>query len=320
MRQTAKTPAGKPEIGVFLPSVGPEPGGTAAEIKAAARRAEELGFAHVWTGDHLVGRTTMVESGLTLATAAAVTERIGIGFGVLHLPLHPVVQTAQRLATLQHFSGGRVLLGVGSGGTGPRARWRGGVRDTTAWQAAGLAYEDRDRLFDRALDLLPELLSGDPVRLADHPGTPELTLTPKVDAPPLLIGGTSAAALRRAVQYGAQWFPSLAPPRQLATGREVLAELAAGVGRAQPPGVSVALPFGLGPATRPREQVTKLVSETYGVPADQAGAVMIGGEPAQAAEQLAAYAEAGAARIVLSTPAENWRQQYELLAEAAALL
>ncbi|WP_431043673.1 LLM class flavin-dependent oxidoreductase [Streptomyces sp. P1-3] len=307
-----------PEIGVFLPTLGPEPGGRAREIKAAARRAEELGFESVWTGDHLIGRTQVIDGGLALAMAAAVTERVRVGFGVLHLPLHPLPQAAQRIATLQHLSEGRLLLGVGSGGAGPRSRWRGGVRDTTAWRAAGLSYEDRDALFDRALELLPDLLDGAPVRLADRPGEPELALTPpRIAAPPLLIGGTSGRALRRAAEHGAHWFPALMPPLLLAAGRELLAELTR---HPSPPGVSVALPFGLGPAAPHREQVAKLLTETYEVPADQADSVMISGEPAAAAEQLAAFAAAGADRIVLSTGAGNWRQQYELLAEARALL
>ncbi|MFH8366352.1 LLM class flavin-dependent oxidoreductase [Streptomyces sp. NPDC018031] len=92
---TGRRRPGPPAIGVFLPTPGPEPGGRAAEIKAAARRAEQLGFESVWTGDHLIGRTQVVDGGLALATAAAVTDTIRIGFGVLHLPLLPVAQAAR---------------------------------------------------------------------------------------------------------------------------------------------------------------------------------------------------------------------------------
>lgn len=310
-------------IGVFLPTLGPEPGGRAREIKAAARAAEELGFESVWTGDHLIGRTQVVDGGLALATAAAVTETIRIGFGVLHLPLYPVAQAAQRIATLQHFSEGRLVLGIGSGDTGPRARWRGGVRSTVAWQAAGLDYAERDRLYDRSLDLLPRLLSGEPVRLADQPGAPELAISPRVAPPPLLLAGSSPAALRRVAHHRTGWFPGLVPPAQIAAGRRRLRELAAehgAEGAAAEPEVSVALPFGLGPATPSRDRVTRLLTETYQVPAEHAGSVLVSGRPAEAAEQLLALADVGADRVVLSTGADDWRRQYELLAETRALL
>ncbi|KUJ65375.1 hypothetical protein ACZ90_48740 [Streptomyces albus subsp. albus] len=304
---------------MFLPTLGPEPGGRAREITAAARRAEDLGFDSVWTGDPLIGRSLVVEGGLALATAAAVTDRVGIGFGVLHLPLHPLAQVAQRIGTLQHLSEGRLLLGVGSGGAGPRSRWRGGVPDTTAWQATGLPYEERYARLDRALELLPDLLGGAPVRLAGQPDAPELTLSLPVPPPPLLVGGTSPRALRRAVTHRAEWFPALLSPAMLAAGRERLAELAAEQGRPAP-GSSVALPFSMGPATPSADQVATLLTGTYGIPAEQTGSVVVSGEPAQAAERLAAFAAAGAHRIVLSTGAEDWRAQYDLLAEARALL
>lgn len=63
---------------------------------------------------------------------------------------------------------------------------------------AGFRKADRAHRTDDFLRLLPDLLSGQPVRVPDLPGMPDVRLLPSVPLPPLWIGGTSRAALRRA--------------------------------------------------------------------------------------------------------------------------
>lgn len=302
-------------IGVFLPTL--SYGGT-PDTAAAARYAEELGFESVWTSDHLLGRVPVLDGGLVLAAAAAATERVGVGFGVLHLPLHPLPWTAKRAATLQYLSGDRLLLGVGSGGTGPRARWRGGRADLSAWKALDLPYEEKDARMDAALAALPALLSGGDGR----DGGDGEALEPVVKAPPLLVGGVSDAALRRAARYGDGWFPSLLSPGMLASGAARLREYADGFGRPAAPGVTVALPLFMGEgADLPGPaSAARTLHEIYRVPEQEAGRIVLTGSPTRAAVLLAAFAEAGAERIVLSTGDTDWRRQYELLAEARDLL
>ncbi|GAB2577849.1 hypothetical protein GCM10027168_08550 [Streptomyces capparidis] len=304
------------DIGVFLPTMGDT--ASPGDIAAAARLAEELGFSSVWAGDHLLGRVPVLDAGTVLTTAAAVTERVGIGFGVLHAPFHPLPWLAKRVATLQYLSGGRVLLGVGSGGTGPRGRWRGGRNGLSSWQALDLPYAERHERTDRVLELLPGLLAGGPV----PGGGAGDVLEPAVAAPPLLVGGGSPRALRRAARYGDAWFPAVIAPPALAEGAARLRELAAELGRPAVPGVSVAVPLflGEGPGVLSQETMTGTLTGVYRVPPEQAADIPLTGSPAQAAERLAAYAEAGAARIVASTGAQDWRRQYELLAEARSLL
>lgn len=81
-------------------------------IASHARHAEDVGLESVWVGDHLIPLSPVLESTLVLATAAAATERVEIGFGVLILALRPVTWAAKQVATLQHLSGDRVLLGA----------------------------------------------------------------------------------------------------------------------------------------------------------------------------------------------------------------
>src|SRR5918999_142552 len=98
------------EIGTGLPTGTPT-------IAEAAREIEELGFESLWVPDLLLGDgTPALEAALTLAAAAAVTERVKLGFGVLVVPLRPVPWLAAQVATLQQLSEGRLVLGVGSGG------------------------------------------------------------------------------------------------------------------------------------------------------------------------------------------------------------
>lgn len=86
------------------------------------RGAEELGFDHAWTYDHLSWRGLAGErwhaTVPTLTAAAMVTERIGLGTFVASPNFRHPVPFAKDVATIDQISGGRLLLGVGSGGTG----------------------------------------------------------------------------------------------------------------------------------------------------------------------------------------------------------
>ena len=118
-------------IGAKLPNSGPlavDPG-----IPQLARTLEEAGFDSLWVADHVVlprvmgsrypfaadGRATWptdtpyFDSLVALALAAAVTERVGLGTGVLVLPQRQPVVTAKQVASIDTASGGRLTLGVG---------------------------------------------------------------------------------------------------------------------------------------------------------------------------------------------------------------
>ena len=104
------------KIGVILPTSTPDPAKPIlGDVRASARLAEAIGLDSVWSTDHLVASAPMLESTVVLATAAAVTDRITIGFGVMLLALRPVAWEAKQISTLQQVSGNRILLGVGTG-------------------------------------------------------------------------------------------------------------------------------------------------------------------------------------------------------------
>ena len=106
-----------PAIGVFLPTMG-ERGENLTDVVTAARQTEDLGFESAWVVDQLVAGTGVpfIDSTVALSAAAGATRRIRLAYGVMILPLRPVVWAAKQVASLQQVSGDRLLFGVGVGG------------------------------------------------------------------------------------------------------------------------------------------------------------------------------------------------------------
>ena len=186
-------------FGIALPQYGPA---TGEGLTAAARQAEDLGFDDVWVAEHIavpVGvpypPSFLLESLATLAFAAAVTTRVGLGTSVLVLPLRQPVIVAKQLATVDRLSGGRLTLGLGAG-------WL-----EEEFEACNVEYRKRGDLMDEAIDVLracwgsaPASFSGPTVSFSD------LKVQPLPGrAIPLWIGGVSERALRRAVEQGDGW-------------------------------------------------------------------------------------------------------------------
>ncbi|MFO7272092.1 LLM class flavin-dependent oxidoreductase [Sphaerobacter thermophilus] len=297
-------------IGVMLPVFGADSAADIPDVRATARHAEALGFDSVWVGDHLATGAPTLESTITLATAAAVTERVGVGLAVFVPALRPVAWAAKQIATLQHLSGGRLTLGVGSGGPWPEE-----------WDAAGVPYRERGRRTDAALAVLPRLIAGEPTRLDDLPGQPVVTLAPGVAPPPIWIGGSSDAALRRVATYGDGWLPSLVTRDDVAEGAARLREMAAERGRPAPAiAVGIVVALGKGASAPSKEEIARDLVEGYGFTPERAAAVPVVGTPSEAAERFMEYAAAGATHLVAGLYGTDWQRQWELLAEAQELL
>jgi alkanesulfonate monooxygenase SsuD/methylene tetrahydromethanopterin reductase-like flavin-dependent oxidoreductase (luciferase family) len=211
------------KIGVLLPTSTPDPTRPIlGDVRASARLAEEGGLDSVWSTDHLVASAPILDSTVVLATAAAVTERITIGFGVMLLALRPVAWAAKQIATLQLVSGNRIALGVGTGNP---------AHGDIGWRAAGVTFAGRGRRTDEALRVLPALVTGQLAVLGDGL---EVTLAPGAPMPPVLVAGNGDQALRRAAAYGDGWLSVALPPGEVASNLAVLSDLAAQHGRPVP--------------------------------------------------------------------------------------
>ena len=143
------------KFGVFLPSfiVGGRTADHAAEVRAFARRAEELGFDSLWITDHVVTarrfyRVSWLDSLMTLSHVAAITERVKLGTSVLILPTRQPAILAKEIATLHHLSGERYIYGIGTGWYAPE------------FEACGVKKSQRGARTDEVLGATLALFDG----------------------------------------------------------------------------------------------------------------------------------------------------------------
>jgi probable F420-dependent oxidoreductase len=211
------------------------------------RLAESAGFDSVWAADHVVVpaqfeseyvlpatpkrfafadmQATMglnLEMNTTLAIASAVTQRVGLCTGIAVLPIRNPVLNARQVASIDLYSGGRVLYGVGVGWLKEEA------------EAMGMPWDRRGRRVDEQISLLRTLWSatGDTVEFAgEFYRVPAISPDPRpVQRPiPILIGGHSDAALDRAARLGDGWIAAGMGPERLKEGMD---RLRAACGRA----------------------------------------------------------------------------------------
>src|SRR5579863_9335008 len=186
-------------LGIHLPQIGRKasPDG----IKRAAMQAESLGFADVWTSEHIITPAgamyppspNFYDPVLTLTWAAAFTQRVRLGTSVLVLPMRHPLPLAKELATLQNLSRGRLILGAGVG-------WM-----EAEFAALGAPFHARGRRMDEGIALMRAVWRDDPVSFeARHiqAVVEDMRMLPRPSAPiPIWIGGGSEPALRRALRH-----------------------------------------------------------------------------------------------------------------------
>jgi probable F420-dependent oxidoreductase len=243
---SAPTGGGAPvRVYAVLPTFGP--GSGAAGILDFARAAEDLGFDGVATTDHVLvsagppgepDRYERVFDLLTvLAAAASVTTRVSLVTSVVVLPIRDPVLVAKQVATIDQFSAGRVILGVGAG------------YNEQEFRNVGATFRDRGQRFDEALRLLGHLFAGSPGpfegRYYGYRSGAFDPLPHQGRHLPVMLGGLSDAALRRAARFGDMWqsnpFVSAAGYPEL---RDRLAAYAGG--RAVSPGARIHVSGGAG--------------------------------------------------------------------------
>ena len=175
--------------GLMLGTAG-DPGAVAAE----ARRAEQLGFDLVAAGEHVFFHGPTANAFVTLAAAAAVTERVRLLSALTILPLYPMAMAAKLASTLDLISRGRFDLGVGVGGEFP-----------PEFAASGVPVEGRGARADEALAVMVRLLSGERVTADGQFGSlQDLRLDPppvQRPHPPIWVGGRKTPAMRRAGRF-----------------------------------------------------------------------------------------------------------------------
>ena len=232
-----------------------------------ARHAEELGFESFWVPEHPVIPVTttspyrgasdgvipeaykrIVDPFVALARASAVTTTIKLGTGICLVPEHHPLLLAKTIATLDHFSGGRFMFGIGAGWLQEETEVMGGdfPHRWTQTREAILAMKalwtrEEAEYHGQYYDFPPVLSFPKPVQ-KPHP--------------PILLGGTARQVFQRVVAWGDGWMPNRVTAEEIRRGRHTLNELAGQAGR-DPQSIEV-LAFGFSGQFRSRAAIQEV--------------------------------------------------------------
>jgi probable F420-dependent oxidoreductase len=234
------------EFGIRVPNSGPL--SSVQNLVRTAKSAESLGFDTVWVHDHVIWSSEMhkhhissgskeaikddqtadfYESVATLAFLAAHTERVKLGVACLVMPTRNPIYAAKQTATIDHFTGGRLIVGVGLG-----SRATEGSNEFDVFQ---VPFKKRASLTDEYIDVMKALWtqplashSGKTMTFTDAEMFPKPVQKPH---PPIWVGGWTDKAAERTGRVGDGWIPGWLSPPEMAKGREVLLRTAEQHGR-----------------------------------------------------------------------------------------
>ena len=285
-----------------------------AQWHEVLRAMADAGIDHVGASDHVSFFTGWGIDGITAATALASAEpRLDVALGVYLLPLrHPVV-VARQLATFAQATHGRLELGVGVGGEDPHE-----------YTVCGIDPHTRGRRMDECVGILRSLLGGDTVGFDGEFFQLEAArILPSPRVPiPIVIGGRSPAALRRAGVLGDGWIAAWTTPERFAAGVASIADHASAAGRENVVWRHGFQPWvGLG-ATREdaRAAVAAPIEAMYRQPFERFERFSPYGSPRQIADALAPYVAQGCVSFNIAAQADDWRRAVDGVAEVRALL
>jgi probable F420-dependent oxidoreductase len=274
------------QFGVALPNFSRL--GTLEALVEVARAAEDLGYDSVWTTDHIMmtrgqeepyGR--ILEALVALTWAAAATQRVRLGTSVIVLTQRQPVLVAKQAATLDYLSGGRLILGVGAG-------W-----NQREFGYLGVDFAHRGRRLNEYIRALRELwTSPDPRFEGEYVRFSDVLFAPRPaqpSGPPIWVGGSSPAALRRAARLCDGWQPVGATPEAAAAGLRTIRELAG-----ERPVVG---------AVRLRTAVGRMLSGTRG--ADGRAQAALSGSADEIGEGIRAYESAGVSHMLCAFVADE---------------
>jgi probable F420-dependent oxidoreductase len=194
------------KIGLF--GMNMRPCVTAQALAAAARVAEEAGFESFWGGEHIVQadpqtaespmppRAEFVDLTVTMAFAAAHTQQLRFGTGIIILPLRNPVVLAKQLASVDVVSGGRLICGFGIGNL------------AFEFAAVGMPFDHKGRRAEEAIDVLRALWSGGEFHgryfsVSGVRAEPRPVQQPRI---PIIFGGKSDFAFSRTARLGDGWY------------------------------------------------------------------------------------------------------------------
>jgi alkanesulfonate monooxygenase SsuD/methylene tetrahydromethanopterin reductase-like flavin-dependent oxidoreductase (luciferase family) len=257
-----------------------------------ARDAEQAGFASVGTIDRIAYDN--YDSLISLAAAAAVTERIRLTTDILIGPLRQNAHLAKQAATVDHLSGGRLVLGLAVGGR------------EDDYELSGVDFHKRGAIMDRQLEELASLWARE-----GHFGPRPANGS----RPSMMIGGSADTVFRRAAKYADGWTLGGGTPDAFRAGAAKMRDAWNAEGRDGEPRTMALFYFVLGDGAE--EAARHALGSYYAFLGDYAEQIV--GSAAKDEDTvrgyLAAFEEAGADEVICF-PASAEPAQVELLAKA----
>jgi alkanesulfonate monooxygenase SsuD/methylene tetrahydromethanopterin reductase-like flavin-dependent oxidoreductase (luciferase family) len=284
-----------PRFGFLASGLRPQGLPPPSEVRRLGPRLEELGWDSVWVADRLASPapgSPLLEGVAMAAAYAALTARLRVGIGVLVAPTRHPYLLAKQLATVDYLAGGRLVAGLGIG------------INPADYASVEVPYRARGRRQDELIAALRRTWadgrSGD-VWLEPGPHRP--------GGPPLWIGGTSEAALRRSGRLGDGWLAYQVAAGQVPGMLAAIRRHAEAAGR-DPAAIECGL---LVPAhvradrAAARREAQESFSRRWGraIPDEVIEHLCVVGEPDECVQKVAAFAAAGVGELVLNPQSQT---------------
>lgn len=284
-----------------------------AERQRLVREVSSAGIDHVFFADHVSFHSGAGTDGMVAASAIAnLDPDVGVYIAVYLLALRHPVPVARQLANLAEMAPGRVSFGVGVGG-----------EDRHEIEVCGVDPRTRGRRTDAALDIVGRLLAGEHV---DHHDEffeiADAIIRPVPQVPiPVYVGGRSDAAVTRAGRFADGWLASWCSPRRFAEAVGLFESVAGEHGRTPAGDHGIQLWVGVGDDVESARALVKRGMEGfYKIPFELFEKYTPMGSPAQIAETLRPYIDAGCSHFNLTPVAATAEAGIEAIAEVRRLL
>jgi alkanesulfonate monooxygenase SsuD/methylene tetrahydromethanopterin reductase-like flavin-dependent oxidoreductase (luciferase family) len=267
------------------------------------------GFDHLFMADHVSFRNGSGTDGFVeVAALSQLHPDIGVMISIYLLPLRHPLPVARQLATMATIAPGRMTFGVGIGGD-----------DRHEIEVCGVDPVTRGARTNESLEIIRSLLQGEEVtRAGNHFTLERACIRPQPRQPiPIIVGGRSDAALRRAASFGDGWIGVWCSTRRYREAVALIDDYARQAGRVAPDWCHGYQPWvGVdADPVRAREAVSNGMERFYHVPFEKFERYTPYGTPSQVAEQLAPYVEAGCRLINLKVCTRHPEEEVALAAE-----
>jgi alkanesulfonate monooxygenase SsuD/methylene tetrahydromethanopterin reductase-like flavin-dependent oxidoreductase (luciferase family) len=269
---------------------------------------------HLFIADHVSFHTGLGMDGIVnAATLAAMAPQMKIVIGVYLLALRHPVTVARQLSSLSQSAPGRIILGVGVGG-----------EDRHEMEVCGVNPATRGQQTNHALDALHQLMTGQPVTYqCDFFEFEEALIKPSPKpAIPVIVGGRSDGAIRRAAVYGDGWLGVWCSPDRFRAVQDEITDIAGSIKKTNHDwhhGLQLWAGFDSDRA-KAREYLATGMEEMYRVPFERFEKYSPYGSPDEVAEFVIPYIERGARIINMAPRAETEEAGIEGVAEVAEIL